>query len=206
MALSEEKKRRIENRNLISSIFVVILIGLAYQEVIAPVRESVRVSGITIGTAILFAVFFMTSMRFFIGNQLHLMSEGLAKMKSGVWFYDLMIIILQTVVMVFLGGVSSVEENRIARIGFIELIIALYTLDVLWIISQWLLGMFARSWKRDFVPWAWCILNTALIACMILLLVRLQDPYSLNGLIVLFISNTVAFAVDVILVDYYDVL
>jgi hypothetical protein len=205
MELLEAQKRQVENRNLISSIFVAILIGLAYQEVIAPVRASIRSSGITLGTAILFAIFFMTSMRFFIGNQLHLASEALMRMTAGVWFYDLMVIILQTTVMVFLGGVSSIESTRAARIDFVELLITLYSIDVVWIISQWFLGRYVSGWKRPFIPWAWCILNTVLVFSMILLVTEMKDIYSTSGLISLFIINTVAFTIDVILVDYYEV-
>jgi hypothetical protein len=206
MKISNAKKQQIEKRNLLSSIFVVIIIGLAYQEMVTPIRESIRSSGITLGTIIMFSIFFLTSMRFFMGNQLHLMSEALVKMEGEVWFYDLIIIILQTVVMVFLGGVSSVEVNRSVKIGFIELLIALYAIDVLWVISQWGLGKILPSWRREFIPWAWCILNTSLIIWMIVVALMMNDLYSNAGLLWLGILNGMAFVVDVILIDYYKVL
>jgi len=145
-------------------------------------------------------------MRFFIGNQLHLISKTLASMSGKVWFYDLMVIILQTVALIFLGGVSSVEASRTARIDFVEILIALYAIDVLWITSQWALGKIFPSWRREFIPWAWGILNTVLIVCMTLLWLIVDDLYSSTGLIWLGILNGVAFVVDVILVDYYDIL
>lgn len=206
MELPDPKKQQIERRNFLSSIFVVILIGLAYQEMVAPVRESVRVSGITLGTVVLFTIFFLTSMRFFMGNQLHLMSDSLVKMKGVVWFYDLMVIIFQTTIMVFLGGEASVEASRTAQIGFVELLIALYAVDVLWIISQWVLGKTVKGWRRSFIPWAWGILNSLLILSMILLSLFVNDIYSNTGLIWLGILNIIGFIVDVLLVDYYDVL
>lgn len=206
MEMSDAKKQQNEKRNLISSIFVVILIGLAYQEMVAPVRESVKSSGITLGTAILFSVFFLTSVRFFIGNQLHLLSESLLKMKGVVWFYDLMVIITQTTVMVFLGGVASVEMSRTARIGFVELLIVLYSIDVVWIVSQWGLGKVLRHWRRSFIPWAWGILNALLILSMAFLRLVCGDLYSNMGLIGIGILNGIAFIVDIMLVDYYDVL
>jgi hypothetical protein len=204
--IPDAKKQQTERRNFLSSIFVVILIGLAYQEMVAPIRESVRSSGVTLGTVILFSVFFLTSMRFFMGNQLHLMSEGLLKMKGEVWFYDLMVIIFQTTTMVFLGGVSSVEASRSAKIGFVELLVALYAIDVLWILSQWGLGKVLKDWRRSFIPWAWGILNTVLIIGMVLLRLAVGDLYSNSGLIWLGILNGIAFVIDVMLVDYYDVL
>jgi hypothetical protein len=207
MSKTDRKKEKTERRNVLSSIFVVILIGLAYQEMVTPVRESVRANGITLGTSIIFFIFFMTSMRFFIGNQLHLMSDGLLKLKGRVWFYDLLCIILQTTILVFLGGVSSVQASRSAKIGFVGLLIVLYSADVLWILSQWLLGIvFKKGWRRDFIPWGWFILNIILVACMLMLYFTGRDLYSDTLLIWLGILNGVAFIVDVILVDYYDVL
>jgi hypothetical protein len=61
-------------RKLISSIFITMLIGISYKEMLAPVSNSVRASGFTAGTMFLAIIFFLTSMRFFIGNQLHLLS------------------------------------------------------------------------------------------------------------------------------------
>lgn len=206
MEMPDAKRQQNERRNFLSSVFVVILIGLAYQEMVTPIRESIRSSGITLGTVILFSVFFLTSMRFFMGNQLHLMSEDLLKAKGEVWFYDLMVIILQTTTMVFLGGVSSVEASRNAKIGFVELLIALYAIDVLWILSQWGLGRVLKNWRRNFIPWAWGILNTVLIVSMALLRLIVGDLYSNIGLIGLGVLNGIAFIIDVMLVDYYDVL
>lgn len=204
--MSSLNKQQIERRNLLSSIFVVILIGLAYGEMIPLVRESVRSLGITLGTSILVVIFFLTSMRFFMGNQLHLMSEALVRMKGGVWFYDLIFIILQTVVLIFLGGVSSVEVSRNVQIGFSEFLIVLYALDVLWIISQWMLGKILNNWQREFIPWAWAILNTVLIVGMVLVRIITGSAYSDAEILWLGALNGVGFIVDVMLVDYYDVL
>ena len=77
-----------DKRNVISSIFIAMLITLAYAETFPPVRESVRTHGLTLGTIILFFVFFLTSMRFFIGNQLHLLSESCVRMRGDMWLYD----------------------------------------------------------------------------------------------------------------------
>ena len=193
--------QRAEKLNLLSSFFVTVLIGLAYQEMIGPVRESVRASGITAGTLILLVVFFLVSMRFFIGNQLHLLDAKLIAMPGRVWFYDLMWIIVQCIALIFLGGVASVEVNRQIHIGFIELLVGLYAIDVLWIASQWLLGQMARSWHRRSIPWEWAIVNAALVVAVLLLQAMVTDPYGTPALLVLLAFNTVAFAVDIFLVD-----
>ena len=107
----------------------------------------------------MFLVFFLTSMRFFIGNQLHLLNESLTRMPGNVWLYDLMVIIAQSVAFIFLGGVCSPEANRSAKIGFVEILIVIYVIDVLWIVSQWIIGRLKAEYKREFVPWVWGILN-----------------------------------------------
>lgn len=75
-----------ERRNTIASLFLGILSALACQEMVASVRESVRGSGITAGTAMLFLSFLLTSIRFFSGMVLHLVSPGFARVPGRVWF------------------------------------------------------------------------------------------------------------------------
>jgi len=199
-------KNLLEKRNLISSVFIAMLIGVAYQEMIAVTRESIHASGITLGVLVLFFVFFLTSLRFFIGNQLHLLSKALIEMRGDVWFYDFIVITFQTILLAFLGGASCVEVCRVARIGFVEILIALYAVDVFWIVSQWVMGRILRRWRRDFVPWAWAILNTVLIVSLLTLRFTIDDIYSEGGLIWLGILNAAAFVVDVGLVDYHGVI
>lgn len=206
MTEEEGIRRKTERRNIISSVFVSVLIGLAFQEMVPPVRESVRASGITLGTTIFFVIFFLTSMRFFIGNQLHLVSDSLLKMKGVVWFYDLLWIIIQTTVLIFLGGIASVEASRVARVSFVGLLIVLYVVDVLWIISQWLLGKFFGSWHREFIPWVWAGLNISLIVGMAIVRCGVSDPYSKSMLLPVLVMNVAAFVIDVVLSDYYDVI
>jgi len=204
--MENTKKQQIEKRNLLSSFFVTLLIALAYQEMITPVRESVRTSGFTLETFLLMSVFFLTTMRFFVGNQLHLLSESLVTMPGLVWFYDLMIIIIQSVVLTFLGGVSSVEANRQTPVDFVQILIILYVIDVAWIISQWILGKILPKWRRVFIPWAWGILNSILVICIQAFRFFVNDIYSTFGIVVLFVLNLIGFIVDVVLVDYYDAL
>jgi cation transport ATPase len=204
--MENTKKQQIEKRNLISSFFVTLLIAIAYQEMITSVRESVRTSGFTLETFLLMSVFFLTTMRFFVGNQLHLLSESLVTMPGLVWFYDLMIIIIQSVVLAFLGGVSSVEANRQTSVDFVQLLIILYVIDVAWIISQWILGKILPKWRRVFIPWAWGILNSILVICIQAFRFFVNDIYSTFGIVVLFVLNLIGFIIDVVLVDYYDTL
>lgn len=207
MAIDNKDSIR-EKRNLLSSFFVTVLIGLAYQEMIPVVRDAVRNDSYVLGTSLLAVIFFLTSMRFFIGNQLHLGSNTLLRMPGLLWLYDLSLIIIQCVVLIFIGGVSSVTESLNSPIGFVGLLVILYALDVTWILSQWVIGKAIKSCDRcENIPWAWFILNTILIALILALnFFFLDDWYSTRGIIILFALNLIAFVVDVILVDQYGVI
>jgi hypothetical protein len=199
----DERTQQVERRNFISSVFIGILIAVAYQEMVPPVRNSVRANGITLGTSVLFLVFFLTSMRFFIGNQFHLVSSSLARLPGKIWFYDFTVIVIQTAILIFMGGICSLESCVNARIGFVDLLLVLYIIDVLWISSQWALGKLLSSWQRPFIPWAWAILNTALVVGMVILRMVERDFYCPVSLGWLGALNTIAFVIDVVLVDYY---
>lgn len=202
----DKKKKQVESRNLLSSFFVTLLIGLAYQEMIPPVRESVRTSGITFSTITLVSIFFFTTIRFFVGNQLHLLSESLAGMSGLVWLYDLMVIIVQCVLLTFMGGEITLSQNQDTKIGFVELLIALYVIDVAWIVSQWGIGKILPKWKRTFIPWVWGGLNTVLVILIFILGHFVKDIYSPFGLSWLLGINFIAFLVDIILIDYHGVI
>ncbi|MCK6562475.1 hypothetical protein L6R21_25020 [bacterium] len=202
----DARRQQAEKRNLLSSFFITLLIGIAYQEMISVVRESMRLSGITVGTTLLTATFFFTSMRFFVGNQLHLLSDALLRMPGLVWLYDVMVIISQSIALIFLGSSSSIEINRKIMIGFLEFLVVLYIIDIAWIVSQWILGRFLRNWRRGFIPWAWAILNSILVICMLFLNAFTSDIYSASALTWLFGLNLIGFIVDVVLVDYYGAL
>jgi hypothetical protein len=196
----------LEKRNIISSVFIAMLIGLAYAEMFPPIRESVRAHGLTLGTIILFFIFFMTSMRFFVGNQLHLLSESCLRMRGDMWLYDFLIITYQTLILCFLGGLSSVAINYRVQIDFVDLLIFLYAVDIVWIVSQKLFGLFFKGWNREFIPWAWAILNGLLVVGIVVLRLLIDDIFSNQGLIWLGVLSGVAFILDIILIDHYDII
>jgi hypothetical protein len=86
------------------------------------------------------------------------------------------------------------------------LLVALYLIDVLWIVSQWVGGRISPSWKRSFIPWIWGLLKTVLIIFIVSLSNLVEDVYTTTGLVWLLGINFVAFLVDVILVDYFNAL
>lgn len=193
---SRELESRAKRREILPSIFVVLLlIGIAYQEMVDVVRDSVRSQVFTTSIILLFTVFFLTTMRFFVGDQLHLQSEEMQVASGFIWFFDLMVIVLQVTIIIFLGGLASLGASYSSPIVF-GLLIALYSFDVSWIVLQYLMGKLSDAWKRRFIPWRWGLLNTILIILMSIIYYVAGGFYSDSALLVLSIINTIGFVAD----------
>jgi len=203
--LKKPDKKIVERRNLLAQLFVVLLLGVAYQEMISPIKSVIRVEGFSTEAVVFFGVFFLTSLRFFIGAQLHLVNESLLKMRSGVWFFDFMIIIFEMVIFIFLGGVASFDAGRLAGIDFFELLMTVYIVDIFWVILQVALGKIFSSWKRSFIPLKWALINlgallsTALLYCS-------SAVYSGAGMIIFGAVNAIAFIIDIFFIDYFKII
>jgi hypothetical protein len=182
------------------------LVGIAYQEAIAAAGKALDTGVGVQETAMMSIIFFFVSIRFFIGNQLHLLSDSLIELPGTVWLYDVMVIIVQSVTLVFLGTNVYYDPSNTAIVGFVEFLIVLYVIDVFWIVSQWALGFLSAQWRRPFVPWAWAILNSILVVGMMLVYWASDSPLSREYLAWLLALNLVAFIVDLILLDYYEAL
>lgn len=195
---------RIDKRNLLSSFFITLLIGIAFQEMISTIKGPIIADGMNINNSFLGLTFFFISIRYFIGNQLHLFSESFLKLPGILWLYDLIVIIVQSTILIFLGNLCTVPLNFNVQLGFLEFIVILLSLDVFWICSQWFMGKIVKKWERNNIPWIWAILNFVLIIAIVLIERILDNAYSNLGLTLLLIANLVAFVIDVILIDYYD--
>lgn len=197
-----------EKRNILVGVLLAALIAIAYQEMINTVRESVRAEGLTFGTAALAIIFSLTTLRFLIGNQMYLISDPVQTMPGYLWFLDLSFIMLQTVTMVFLGGLTSVNVSLSLHFSFFELLGFLFLLDIIWILTQWPRKHRIDSWKKVRLPWGWFFLNGGLLVFLVgsYCVYGKADTYSDPGLAYLLAINAVAFVVDVFLFDYYDVI
>lgn len=199
-------KKQIENRNLLSSFFITLLIGIAFQEMINTIKTPIINNGVTINNSFLGLTFFFVSIRFFIGNQLHLSSVSYLQLPGLLWLYDLIVIIVQSTILIFLGSLCTVPMNLNITLGFKEFLVLLFSIDVFWIISQWMMGIIVKPWKRDKIPWIWAALNAILLAFIILIDYIFEDIYSDLGLTFLLVANLIAFIFDVILIDPFDAL
>ena len=61
-----------EKRSLVSSVFITILLGIAYQEMVGPAKASLQLSGLSLGLVAYFSIFILTTLRFFVGSQIHM--------------------------------------------------------------------------------------------------------------------------------------
>jgi hypothetical protein len=198
-----QSQRAIDRRNLLSQLFVVLLVGLAYQEMVAPVSDTLHTRGWEWGTFALVVTFLLTSLRFFFGAQLHLVDENLLKLDGRIWFTDFTIISLEMLVLIFLGGVASVDATQTAAIGFYEYLMALLVIDIAWVVAfQWLPGKLFASWRRT-VMWKWAVLNGSLLVPVLVLRYVMPHPYDLLALAVLALLNVVVFVLDVFWADYF---
>lgn len=201
---SSDLAKRIERRKTLSSLFLGMLAVIAYDHLIEPVRESIRLKGFSLEIVLLAAVFFFTSMRFVIGNQLHLLSDELMQMDGVVWFYDFLFISFETTLFVFLAETTSVEESLLANFDFVEILILIYLFDILWIASQYLFGRLSRDWKRKKIPWEWAALNLALTMAMGIIYLINGTFYSINSLLFVALLNFAAFGLDAWYMDIYS--
>src|SRR3989304_2628517 len=153
--------KQADRKNLLAQLFVVLLIGLAYQEMIPPIRDDVRAFGLTFPTLALFFV--------------------------------------------FLGGLTTLAANTEAHFDFIQLLMFIYGVDVLWVAGQFLLAKLHSGFHREQVPWKWAAINLVAIALIAAVYNSAIGGFSQAGLWALLVINAIAFILDVIIVDYFRV-
>ena len=195
-----------EKRKIISSFLLTVLIGHALKNMIDSVQGQILSDGLTVSNSFLAFSFFLVTIRFFIGNQLHLF-KGSIESPGFLWLFDTIIIVIESIILILLSNVCLVEKNLGVYLGFKELLIILFAIDIFWVLTQnimiWRGRKKEKTWKTISVPWGWAILNFTL--CLLLLFGEflLGDIYSVVGLYFLLVINLIAFVVDVILIDYY---
>ncbi len=185
----------IERRRLLSEIAVLVLLGVAFDEMATAIWDTLRDRGPTAPAILLFLVFFLTTMRFAIGNHLYLTRAADAAYPSALYLYDFLVIALQTTFLIFLGASSSAEVGRLSHVGFADVLIALYCLDVLWIASHAL--VLDRLSPHDCgMVLSWAVLNGSLALVLLGLKLSLDDLYAMAGLVPIAALSAAAFALD----------
>ncbi|CCH99245.1 hypothetical protein [Microcystis aeruginosa] len=199
------KEIQAERRVSIAPLFFTVLMGIAYDRMIEVASKSFSSGGLTLDNILLVSTFLLISMRFFIGNQLYLISEGFNNLSSLAWIYDFLIITLESICIVFLGSLSSVDVNQNTSLGFVQFMLILYVVDVFWLLSLVFLRKLFRR-QLNSIPLSWFVLNLFLFILIIILNYLINDLYSTVGLAWLVVLNLIGFILDVVIIDYSDLL
>lgn len=120
-----DEEARID-RHLIGTAFVGILVGLAYQEAVGPIRESLDSRGITAGTMALSIMFFFTALYLFVSSYI-----SLAAYRGLPWFCAFLAEVLQSVVLIFMASLCSEEANVGTRFTFLDYLVLYYGIDLI---------------------------------------------------------------------------
>ena len=218
---TEDRRTRIHRRrHLISEVLVAALVAVAYEQPVSVVITAVHNDGgISTKSLALFVVFFLTVLRFFIGDILHLDEDELSEPRDDLadkgaearWFFDLAWIVLEFMILIFLGHLVSLEESQHVSIGFFGLLIVLMAVDVSWICAMGIMSCLGNKykthplwglWRRTTkTPWGWAMLNASLGVALIWYVTATK--ISSAALLVLVGINVVVFFVDVVILNYY---
>jgi hypothetical protein len=200
----------LEKRVSVASTFVSMLIALAFSEMVLPVKASIAKDGFTLGTFLLVIVFFLTTLRIWIGNELYLRRPDVVSSRGKIWLFDFIMIVVESIILVFLATTCSETAAREARVGFVGILLILYAVDVLWVLSIWarqvLLQWFRLSVKGNKIPWWWAGQNLLLILLIWPVGYLAGDFYSLEMLMWLTLTHVGAFVHSVILYDFCKLL
>jgi hypothetical protein len=181
-------------------LLIVIFYAEAYREAVTKSLEEFQLPDAHLRAVLRFAVFFMVTVRFFIGNFFHLADVRWNEDKWNnkttrlLYYHDAFWIVLESLAMILLGGLGSVAANVNQLV--IPLIL-ISSLDVVWIAFQ---GLFDLAWRR-FRPvplaWGWFWLNFGVIVSLGFVLCSFwEQPLSVIALGWITTINIVAFAVD----------
>jgi hypothetical protein len=198
-----------QQRNGAATAFVGFLIGLAYQEAVGPVRDSVRDDGVTFGTIVLFLAFLLTGLATFLAGYYNLVFSPFERL---AWFANFAMLLVLSVLLVFIGGVASPDASRAARYGFIDLLLAFFVVSIVWEIPAfiWTVREYQKKKKdptqdedevsqsrRHWISSACTTLMAALGVIVVGGVERFVNPYSNCSLALVGAFSVVSFATTI---------
>ena len=160
-------------------------------------------------------IYVATVLRFFVGDILHLEKSDLVAPQAELrWFWDISFIVAQCIVLIFAGAVTTVYASDMARVTFVDYLLVLYALDVIWIASvrvghalgsrdraPEIVKLFIRG--DDMPPVWWALLNILLGLTMWRFGLVARHPHITNyQLEAVLAANVLAFVADVFLIRY----
>ena len=183
----------LKKRDILAEVLIGSLTAVAFEEMIRGLHESATRRGFTPASLGLALIFALTTIRFLVGNLLHLVKEDTeaTNRDAAEWFYDLMMIVLLATVLALLGGLCA-EESAALKFSFFDALCLVFVIDAIWIISLWVGG-------RNVVPWEWFGLDIAMLALTLAVYVFFgrATAYSNAGIMFFLVANALAFGIDV---------
>jgi hypothetical protein len=205
------------HRRLVSQVLIAGLIAVAYSEPVNPVThvfDMRKGGGVNIQSLAWLAIYVLTVLRFFIGNIVHLENDDLGRADAIFrWFWDMCFVVLECVILIFAGSVTTLKTSATAHISFTDYLLILYGVDVTWLgsiqVMSWLGKKnrirFFHSMERhgDMAPFEWAVVNIILaVATVGLGLLGHPSHIPIWKLYVLVGANFVIFLWDVVKIAY----
>jgi hypothetical protein len=189
-----------ENRRTVASSIMNVLYGLALTNMMITLADALNKDKLFFVDIALASIFFLVSLRFIIGNQIHIASDAMVtKNEAFAWMFDFTVITVQFALFIFLASLATVQSTQEKEYGFVELLIMIYCIDVVWIVLQ---CVPVAGNRRKKIPWQWACLNAVVILAMICVNAIWNQIYSATPMVWLLGINLLAFFVDVVLCDY----
>lgn len=196
-----------KRRTIISSFFITVLTAIALDNCADAISKMFAERGLSPNIDwVLPYIFIVTIIRFFMGNQLHLLNiEKQVSLSEWIWLLDFTVIVVESLLFIFIGKTCSLENGLKVKQTFFSLIIILLLVDVVWISLQILMGRVKKKWKREVVPGGWGLLNMCTV--LFLILFSYENILYNNAELILFGALfTIAAYIDVKLIDHYGLL
>jgi len=168
------------NEQSLLYVLFLIFVGLAYQEAIPPLRSGIEANGFTFESIGLFAIFFIISLRFLFLNTTIINSrmENRWRFNMFHWMIDSTSILLQSVILVLLAGMVSVDKNISSKITYLDFLVLMLIIELLWFVLYFIFS------PKNINPDLRSILLPAIlqIICLFSLKTFSVDPYAEQGI------------------------
>jgi hypothetical protein len=202
--LSEEQRNLFcARKSLVSYFWITTFSVFAAQYAANNLKTVIDSYGIRVGITYLALpfVFFLTLIRFSIGNILHIRSLEKKGISPYIWLSDFIVIFLESILFLLLGIYTWGNDLR-----FLKLLMILCFIDAFWIFTM--TPQYIKKQRPEPLPWAWGILNiTGGIYLVATIYTSLPIPFTNTasyGLFVLWFLSS--FVIDVFLIDHYKLL
>lgn len=149
--------------------------------------------------------FFITLLRFYVGNVLHMKinEDNPPESSAFPWLVDFCVIMMQFALFYLMGASLNLAQR------FLKLLLVLCALDVTWLSFNSLVGWIQKKFARK-IPVPWIALNVLCAPFLVYLVYYFKgDLYKetifagMSAVTLVFLLFSIAAAIDVFLTDYY---